>query len=603
MACITVRSLTMIIAVSLAASFQFAFANSLPSDTLNAAAQLKNVGFPEQSENSEFAKNAGLPLLHPALYSTFVTSGLLTGTEKVKPENNKKLGNWLNRNGLTSDAHELIHAIRNARNHGLNPQAYQLLEIDDATELLAKRISKSGTNRNAKGVSSTSDEMAHRFRLNTLFDTSFMKLVKHLGQGVVDGREVQKRLYRPPPQVDAFLLLLAVNNDKLSVNEALTYVMPSHPGYQRLTQTMSDLLSERAAGSARTTLPSSEQMLTNSSINHRRSLWSKLIKMGDPGPNADAVGSSDSDLLNAVKAFQARRGLDQDGTVGIKTLAALNASVADDIEAVAMSLERYRWLPRNLGERHIFINIPEFEVSLIDNEHTVLTMPAVMGKYQHQTPAFSRDMSYMEYNPTWTVPGSITRDKLLPLERRSPGYLARNNFEFLKNIDNQLVQVSASSVKRINFDAETFPYILRQRSGAGNALGRMKFMMPNKYAIYLHDTPAKSHFSHTERAYSHGCVRLSDPNALAQALMLGDGYAQSSIDGSMQSQHTHRIEFRRPVPTHIVYLTAWVDENHMLHKRPDIYENNEDLIDALRKANTLLSEVNTQPSNQADVPN
>jgi len=196
----------------------------------------------------------------------------------------------------------------------------------------------------------------------------------------------------------------------------------------------------------------------------------------------------------------------------------------------------------------------------------------------------------MEFNPTWTVPASIANKTLIPKERRRPGYLQSRNFDFLKRVNGQLVKVPPASVTRDMFNRKYFPYILRQRGGPINALGRMKFMMPNQYAIYLHDTQAKKHFTLNDRAYSHGCIRLSDPDAMARALMSGDGYSDAKIERSLSSKKTHTVRFRQPIPTHLVYLTSWVDDNGELQHRPDIYRNDAAVLEALKEAGTLLTE-------------
>ena len=533
---------------------------------------------------SEESKQSEVPVVEPAT----IADRAQIRSEETRQQVIEESGTWLHNDSLTSNALELIEAITHIGAHGLNPLAYQLPQIRTATELFTQHVARMQTTDKAYEDSLAQNKIVLRYRLNTLFDTSFMKLVKHLGQGVVDGRDLQKRLYRDPPQVDAFRVLLDVTNNELSVNEALASVTPSHSGYRRLMQTMSELLAEQATGIDRTIVPSSANALTSPKPQHVMRLWKKLIETGDLDPKTTYPDIPDKHLLlTAIKSFQARHGLEQDGMAGINTLTAMNASVADDIASVAMSLERFRWLPRELGKRHIFVNIPDFRLSLVDNELEVLTMPTVVGEYQHQTPAFSRELSYMEYNPTWTVPASITNKKLIPSERKSPGYLVNRNFEFLKSSNGQLVEVPASSVTASDIDAETLPFVLRQRSGPGNALGRMKFMMPNKYAIYLHDTPVKHHFTQTHRAHSHGCIRLSEPEALARALMEGDGYEPDRIEESIQSQETHKIVFRQPIPTHLVYMTAWVDENQVLQKRPDVYGNNDTLLNELRELDVL----------------
>jgi len=205
-------------------------------------------------------------------------------------------------------------------------------------------------------------------------------------------------------------------------------------------------------------------------------------------------------------------------------------------------------------------------------------MPVVVGKPKHQTPVFSEEMKYLVVNPTWTVPRSITNKELVPKELKSPGALERSGFSVLdhngKNIGFENVPASAWYESR-------FPYVLRQNPGKRNALGKVKFMMPNKYAIYLHDTPAKKLFKRERRAYSHGCVRVGDPRALANHLLEREGWSQSRIETLFKRKKTRNVHFEEPVPNHITYLTSWVDEHNVLQFRNDIYRLDKSLKTAL----------------------
>ena len=527
----------------------------------------------------------------------------------VKPEDAKEAGLhsayttelWISDQDLTQNARKLIRAINRAKIHGLNPQSYQADRINSVVDTLGMHIAGTQAQRKTVRQKNTRQESSDLDldlgqQLGTLLDESFVKLVGDLGKGVVDGRKLQKRLYRDPPDVDPEQLLQSVRDAELSVEQVLASVIPTHPGYQRLTQTMKRLLMERARGVSRTLVNGPDAALIVDSEDDTALILKRLVETGDL-KSADPHAT----LVDGLKAFQARNGLPQTGEIDEQMRLALNTGVETEIEAVAMSLERYRWLPRDMGSRHIWVNIPNFRVDVVDDNVTTLTMRAVVGRTYHQTPSFSRDMSYMEFNPTWTVPYKIAVNELVPKELNNPGYLAKRNFEYLKHENGRLVRVPADSVTRDDFRAARFPYVLRQRGGPGNALGTVKFLMPNKYAIYLHDTPAQKHFAWTSRAYSHGCIRLADPHAMAQTLMLGDGYDQTEIDRSLRSKKTHRVQLRQFVPTHLVYMTTWVDENKALQIRPDVYDNDTQLLTALREADTLISTLNTPLSGQMEL--
>ena len=508
-------------------------------------------------------------------------------------------GPWLTGNGLSENSRQLINAISNAHLHGLNPEAYSLSTIlkyadtlkfsapdsserpvlsekDAALEALAPSIKRR-----------TPDYQHHQFE--QILNREFSRLAKHLGQGTVDARAIQTRLYRDVPQVNTDKLLESVKVGKLSVSKALDSVVQTNPEYTRLVEHMRDLHTERFTGLLRTPVDPNGQLTNTDHESDMLAIKHRLIETGDLPYDIEFSSSYDAQLVAALESFQARHGLSVSGNIDLKTRTALNQSLEQEIEAVALSLERWRWMPRDMGDKHLFVNIPNYHVEYRENHDIKLSMVTVVGSKRHQTPAFSKDMTYMEFNPTWTVPASITNSELIPKERRRPGYLASRNFEYLKRVGNKLVTVPADQITEADFRRSSFPYILRQKGGPNNALGRMKFMMPNPYAIYLHDTQAKNLFALNERAFSHGCIRLSEPDKMAKFLMNEDGYEQSKIDSALVSKTRDRVRFRSPIPTHLTYMTTWVDQENKLQQRHDIYGHDFKLKNALIKANTLLS--------------
>ena len=525
-----------------------------------------------------------------AAQPTSLNSTLTSEFSEKERDQIRKSGPWLSDFRLSHNAQVLIRAIQDARVHGLNPENYHLAQIISWVDLLTHLDQTRLDSPHQQDSDWYRTASALKFQLNALLDSSFIDLAEHLGQGVVDGRKLQNRLFRDAPNVNAFNMLVSISNAELNVSDALASVTQSHPDYQRLTWILRDLLTEQATDIARTRVASENDAQPIATTSDKQQIRERLLEAGDLSLKAYMAANADAELLKSLRAFQSRNGIEQSSFADVATRAALNRSVYEEIEAVAINLERWRWLPRDLGSRHIFVNIPNYRVNLMDSGKTELSMAAVVGKYQHQTPSFSRDMSYMEFNPTWTVPVSITNKELIPKERRRPGYLVSRDFDFLKRVGNQLVKVPARSVTKEELNMARFPYTLRQRGGPINALGRMKFMMPNPYAIYLHDTQAKKHFTLNDRAYSHGCIRLSDPDTLALHLMLGDDYSQQQIDQAFRSKKTHRVRFRKPIPTHLVYLTTWVSEDGALQSRPDIYRQDDKLVRALRASDKLLTE-------------
>ncbi len=502
-------------------------------------------------------------------------------------------GPWLTDNGISANAQQLIRAIQDSAVHGLNPEAYglpMLLRTVDTLEALEREDAHGNT---LVSTSFLAEASTLRQELEQQLNHAFVTLAEHLGQGVVDAESLQHRLYRAPPEINAKALLDAVFNGDHSVRSALKSVTPTHLEYQRLTYKMRDLLTEQATGVRRAAVESSNFLADSQIVNDVLGIQLRLIETGELPLSTELSDQWDNSTREALLAFQHRHGIRETGQADSRTRAALNLTIEQEIEAVALSLERWRWMPRALGQKHVFVNIPEYRVVVRDGAETLLSMNAVVGSVDHPTPAFSRDMSYMDFNPTWTVPASITNAKLIPLERRNPGYLTSRDFEYLQRQGRKLVKIPDEQVTAEDIQKPRFPYVLRQRGGSKNALGRMKFMMPNPYAIYLHDTPSKQHFTLNDRAFSHGCIRLGDPEALARLLMNEDGYSERAIASALAAKDTTRIKLRTPVPTHLTYMTTWVDVNNILHRRDDIYNHDAALIEALWRANTLVTTIKT----------
>lgn len=506
-----------------------------------------------------------------------------------KPVSLENQGPWLTSNGLSINAQQLIRAIQDVSVHGLDPNQYALPEILRSLETLSdlERLETHAGQGQRSGHPPGSDSLMTT--LSRQMDQAFVKLARHLGQGVVDARATQEELYRDVPDVDPHALLDSVRTGRTNALQALDSVTPHHPPYRRLTSRMRNLLTEAASGTQRPIIDPHIKPNSLLSLPDLYAIKSRLVGTGDLTLKDSASPYFDSQLVTALRGFQRRHGLTDSGRLDLRTRRALDLSIEEEIQAIALSLERWRWMPRDLGHRHIFINIPDYHVEYRVGNDTRLSMRAVVGAVEHQTPSFSRDMSYMEFNPTWTVPSSIANRELIPKERQQPGYLVSRQFDFLERVGDTWVAVPPERITLAELNTEPFPYLLRQRGGPKNTLGRMKFMMPNPHAIYLHDTQAKKHFTFNDRAYSHGCIRLSDPDALANLLLSEDGYSQSTISQSLQGGKTKRVHLRTPVPTHLTYFTTWIDDNGALQRRPDIYHQDQALLSALQASGTLLS--------------
>ncbi len=283
----------------------------------------------------------------------------------------------------------------------------------------------------------------------------------------------------------------------------------------------------------------------------------------------------DARLEEDVRAFQSRHGLQADGVIGARTFASLNKPVEDRINKLRLSLERGRWLMRELDEEFVLVNIAGARTYLVKADGTLWTTRSITGSAYRKTPVFRDEIQYMEFNPTWTVPSSIFRKDKLERIRDDIGYLQRNNYT-VRNRDGQTIAANS-----VNWGASNPGVTLVQQPGENNALGLVKFMFPNKYAVYLHDTNDRSLFDRNERNLSSGCVRLEYPFEFATLIMEGDpDWSYARMQSILDSGKTTRVDLPKPMPVLLTYWTAWVEDGEV-HFREDPYERDERILQAL----------------------
>lgn len=257
-------------------------------------------------------------------------------------------------------------------------------------------------------------------------------------------------------------------------------------------------------------------------------------------------------LAEAVKRFQYRYGLSSDGVVGESMVRELNKPVEQRIRQILINLERMRWVPEDIKGDYLLVNIPEFKLHVFENAVPVKHMNVVVGSGQHNTVIFSDELKHVVFSPYWNVPTSIVKNEIMPGIAKNPNYIKAHNME-------------------ITGYAGSIPHV-RQKPGPNNSLGRVKYLFPNNYNIYMHDTPAKSLFGETRRAFSHGCIRLAEPEWLAQFLLRNDStWTDDAIKKAMLSNKEKWVTLEKTVPVYIGYFTAWVDAKGLLNFRNDVY--------------------------------
>ena len=366
-----------------------------------------------------------------------------------------------------------------------------------------------------------------------------------------------------------------------SIDEALAAVRPSSPSYHALVQALHDHR-KRAQEGAWRSLPEGDTLKPGMTDARIPLLRARLVDSGDLDANVAAAGASDvydETLVGVVRYFQYRHGLATDGAVGPKTLAALNVSIADRIDQLRVNLERLRWLGSERAREFVAVNVAAYSAVYVVDGETRWHGRAIVGRPSRPTPAFKDELSYLRLNPSWTVPPTILRQDVLPGVRRDPDYLRKHH---LRLIAGDGSSVDPASVDWHRVRASSFPYTLRQDPGAENALGRVAIMFPNRYSVYMHDTPTRELFAKPERMLSSGCVRIENPVALAEMLIDNPAeWNRDALDAAIATDKTVRINLPRKIPIMLLYLTAFPDEYGRIHFRQDLYDRDQPVLDAL----------------------
>ena len=405
-----------------------------------------------------------------------------------------------------------------------------------------------------------------------------------LGQGRTAPNAADPELFLYRVEVDKAAVLTAVEG-ATDLEGFINGYRPQSPRYDRIRAALADyrILAELGGWQPIPDGPALKPGMTDPRIGlvrERLALWGDLAAEALP---ADADPDFYDDALeSAIKRAQYRHGLTQDGVVGRNTLAALNVSVEDRVEQLVLNLERRRWMPDDLGPRYIFVNLADFNLKVVEGDQTIHEDRVVVGRPYHRTPVFSHEMTYLVVNPYWHVPPSIARNELLPKIQEDAGYLAANNFTLLSDWSAGATEIDPLAVDWQSIEPEAFAYKIRQGPGDGNALGRLKFMFPNRFNIYLHDTPAKSLFARDQRSFSHGCIRVMNPPELAEVVLASHpDWDLERIHRTIDGGDRTVVSLPDPLPVHLSYQTAWVNKDGSVHFRSDIYDRDVVLAEAL----------------------
>jgi murein L,D-transpeptidase YcbB/YkuD len=318
---------------------------------------------------------------------------------------------------------------------------------------------------------------------------------------------------------------------------------------------------------------------------HVSQLRVRLKVEGDLGPQETEDNALFDEIVEeAVRRFQYRHGLEMDGIVGPRTLTALNVPVGFRVRQIMLNMERWRWLPRDLGPGALVVNIAGFSLDVVDRDQVPLTMKIVVGKPYTRTPVFHTAVTSVTLNPAWNIPSRIATKELLPLIRKNPQYLTNHHITVLQGWGQQTQVIDATSIAWSQLSSRYFPYRLRQEPGPWNALGRIKFVLPNPFTVYLHDTPAQALFTHAVRAFSHGCIRLEKPLDLAVYALQGTPWTREALLAAIEQGDRRTIQLPQPLPTYVGYWTAWVEQDGTVHFGTNLYDRDRRLDMVLQKS-------------------
>jgi murein L,D-transpeptidase YcbB/YkuD len=438
---------------------------------------------------------------------------------------------WTDARGLTVAGVRLTEALAVANDEGLDARAYDVQTPDPR-------------------------DTAARARADVRLSFLALRFAEDLGVGLAVPGAIHRDHAFVRPRLRGDSLLHALRN-AADAKRALLGTAPATPGYVRLREALQQLRAIEQRGGW-DTLPAGPTLRLGMSGARVAQLRQLLRQRGDleGGHSGDGTATYDEALAVAVARFQERHGLTVDSLAGRATAAALNVPVRDRLEQVRLGMERTRWLPAVTGNRWITVNLADYMAFVFDDGQPVFATRVVIGDRNHKTPMFVDTLTTIVLNPAWNVPPSIAAKEILPKLRREPDYLEQNH------------------MIRVGRDIQQVP-------GPWNALGQIAFMLPNRFNVYLHDTPAKALFALPDRAHSHGCIRVQRPHELATLLLEADGWTRARLDSVIATGRRTAVLLKTPVPVRITYATAFADRDGTLQLRPDVYRRDALLARAL----------------------
>lgn len=531
---------------------QRSIASSIRSDAT--AEKSAPVSMPQASAEQAARDESPIAnLIYTALTtkSSIAFDNITIATAAMKPvyAGNGYAAFWVDEDGLTQKGRDALDAIAKANAHGINPSRYGTDVIDTLN-----------TARNLENKQDARTLAA----MDILISHAVTRYMKEMASGTTDSQRRVRGGFADATPDASQLFVQAVSSQNVSG------LLQEQAAPTREYTALQELLAQYqkiAENGGWEKFPAGKPIKPNQQDARIPALRRILAVTGDYDGTGDAESNVyDENLQKAIARFQERHGLNVDGTIGASTQKQLATPVSLRLQQIVASMERMRWMPRNLGDKYVLINMPGFTLHGYDKGQQAITMRVIIGKPHTRTPMFSNVITDVVFNPTWSAPASIVRGELLPKLRKNPGYFVRAGFTVFKN---------GQAVDPHSVDASSGSFQFRQRAGSGNALGKIKFNLPDNDSIYLHSTAQPALFGQEKRALSHGCIRLEKPRDMAHFILGAEAdWDAEKIERTYDSSASRSVEVA-PVPVHLVYWTAWVDANGVAHFHDDIYNKDE----------------------------
>jgi murein L,D-transpeptidase YcbB/YkuD len=489
---------------------------------------------------------------------------------------------WMHEESLSSAAKEFFTQIQNDGTLNKNGQLHKdsLLLEQEAQKIYAK-------------YSTLSEKINLEFKISQLYKAytdyayfgsinwgAFQARISNL---IVNDVSTEWVLHRPDADPIGMVENAALGK---SLKQQLQAAIPKAYHYKLLQKELEKYMSIRSDGGWESVFLD-RTLKPGSRAEGVASLRDRLLVTRDYTPcdesNEELV--YDECLQEAVKRFQARNGLETDGVVGPGTLGVLNKSVDERITTIRLNLDRLKWLNEQQSKRHVIINIPDFHLYFEEDGALIQTMRVITGTPKHPTPIFSDIVEYIVLNPYWNVPKSIIQKEMIPKLLRNPYALSKERIEVYSGWGKDAHKVNPASVNWSQYRySKHMPYRFAQTPGTHNALGKVKFLFPNRFTVYMHDTPTKHLFKKNKRAFSHGCIRLQKPRELLHTFStFNDNIDFEEAQERLKGKRKKYINLKEKVPIDVVYLTAWVDYDGKLQFRNDVYGYDEMQLKSFRK--------------------